>query len=112
MLTEFDAAVKQRLELQMWWKLGSTVAAYDDRVHKLHIHVLKPTMVAFCGQQYAGAENYHEAPEFFAEALRDEIERRARQIAKEVYEAEIARLTTLIDSQRAEVLKQFSEVEA
>lgn len=109
MLTEFDSLVKQRQQLKSWWSLGSTIAQYDRKCHSLRVDVMKPTMVAYCGQAYAGAKNYHDAPDFFFEAINKEIQSRIKEITKDAYEKEIARLDGLIEKHRASVLSELSK---
>ena len=107
MLSDFDKLVKRRRDLQAWWALGSTIAAYDHGVHKLRVVVQSPSMVAYCGQAYAGAKNYHEAPEWFAEAVRQELSAQAAAITKAAYESEMARLTSEIERNRQAVLAEL-----
>ena len=108
MLQEFDQFVRQRKELEQWWGLGLTEAAYDRALHSLRVDVQKPSMVAFCGQQYAGAKNYHDAPAFFVEAVRKEMEQEAKRLVGLAYQKELARLNAAIEKHRAAVLKQLA----
>ena len=110
-MSEFDQAVKDRAALQEWWALRNTTANYDGRKHGLRIDFGKPAMVAFCGQAYAGANNYHHAPDFMKNALRDVCQRRQLEIAKDAYEAEIARLNEIIRRSREAVLAALEESE-
>lgn len=108
MLSEFDELVRKRKALKEWWALGSTIAEYDRKVHTLRVDVQKPSMVSYCGQQYAGAKNYHDAPSFFVDSIRREMQSEANRIAKQAYENEIARLDAEIEKQRAAVLEQLA----
>ena len=108
MMQEFDELVQKRAALKAWWELGSTKVGYGDGCHKLRIDVAKPTMVAFCGQAYAGARNYHDAPAFFVEAIRQEMHVAAKRLAREAYENELARLDAAIEKHRDAVLAQLS----
>lgn len=110
MFSEFDKLVKQRAALKAWWQLGETICGWGGKRHVLRVDVMKPSMVAYCGQAYAGAKNYHDAPEFFIEALRKELSAHANEIAKAAYEKEIARLDGLIETHRAAVLKELATV--
>lgn len=96
MLKEFDELVRQRKELVEWWKLATTVAEYDRAFYVLRVDVAKPSMVAFCGQQTAGGQNYHDAPSFFLDVVKREIECARVLIVKQAYEKELARLTSEI----------------
>jgi hypothetical protein len=107
-MAHFDLLVQQRKELKAWMALGETIAAYDRQKHSLRVDVAKPTMVAFCGQAYAGARNYHDAPAFFVEALRAEMQARACGIVRETAEKELARIDAKIEAMRADVLAQLS----
>lgn len=109
MLSEFDELVKQRKELQAWWSLRETVAKYDSKLHSLRVDFACPTMVAFCGQQYAGAKNYHDAPSFFRNAIRRAAESHAHDLAKEAYQAEMERLNAEIRKCREDVLNQLEQ---
>jgi transposase-like protein len=109
MLQEFDEAVKERRELKEWWSLGETVAKYDHKKHVLRVDVSKPTMIAFCGQEYAGAKNYHDAPDFFTEAVRQAIQDSVGVLTQQAYETELARLTSIIEDNRANVLAELSQ---
>jgi len=108
MLQEFDLLVRQRKALKEWWNLGVNVATYRNRYHTLRVDVQKPEMVAFCGQQYAGAQNYHDAPPFFVEAIRQEIAEQSPRIVEQTYEKELARLDAEIEKHRAAVLQQLA----
>ena len=108
MLREFDELVRQRRELKQWWELGSTQAEYDRRLHLLRVDAQKPSMVAFCGQQYAGAKNYHDAPAFFVEAVRKEMQEEAKRLVGLAYQKELARLDAAIEKHRAAVLEQLA----
>ena len=109
MLSEFDELVKKRKQLKAWWELGSTIATYDRKVHSLRVDVMKPSMVAMCGQAYAGAKNYHDAPEFFVESVRCAIERHIGDITEEAYQSSLARLDELIEKHRAALLNELSK---
>lgn len=108
MLQEFDDLVKKKQALKDWWSLSETVAEYDRSVHSLRVDVQKPSMVAYCGQQYAGAKNYHDAPAFFVESVRREMQGESKRIAKQAYEKEIARLDAEIEKHRQMVLEQLA----
>ena len=107
MLSEFDRLVKQRQELKAWWSLSSTIAQYDNKFHSLRVDVQVPSLITFCGQQYAGARNYHDAPKFFEKAVVAEMGEHAKEIVRAAYLKEIARLDNLIDSHREAVLKEL-----
>jgi|688.fasta_scaffold392944_3 hypothetical protein len=108
MLREFDELVRQRTELKQWWELGSTQAEYDRKLHSLRVDVRKPSMVTFCGQQYAGAKNYHDAPAFFVEAVRKEMQEEAKRLVGLAYQKELARLDAAIEKHRDAVLEQLA----
>lgn len=108
MLSEFDQLVNQRKQLKQWWELGGTEAAYDRKFHSLRVDVQKPSMVAFCGQQYAGAKNYHDAPTFFVESVRKEMQEEAKRLVGLAYQKELARLDAAIEKHRAAVLEQLA----
>lgn len=110
MLSEFDKLVKQRAELKAWWSLGTTIAEYDSKYHSLRVDVAKPTMVTFCGQAYAGAKSYHDAPAGVADIVRREIEKSIKTITADAVAAEIARLDAAIEKHREAVLKELSAV--
>lgn len=107
MLGDFDKLVQQRSALKSWWQLGQTVCGWGGGNHVLRVDVMKPGMVAYCGQAYAGAKNYHDAPEFFIEAVRAEMTAQSKAIAKAAYEKEIERLDGLIEKHRAAVLSEL-----
>lgn len=108
MLGEFDELVRARKELKDWWNLRVTTAAYDGSFHRLIVQVQKPAMVSFYGQQYAGAKNYHDAPGFFIESVRAEMQAEANKIVANAYETELKRLDAQIEAHRAAVLEQLS----
>lgn len=109
MLGEFDKLVSQRSALKSWWQLGQTICGWGGVNHVLRVDVLKPEMVAYCGQAYAGAKNYHDAPAFFAEAVRNEMVAQSKAIVTETYEKEIERLDGLIEQHRAAVLSELAK---
>lgn len=110
MLTEFDKAVKALREIDAWWSLRSKLATYDQQNYRLRIDVAAPTMVAYCGQQSAGAKNYHDAPEWFVGAVRAEISRDVHAIAFRAYERERERLVGEIKNLRESVLSLLASV--
>ena len=109
MLKQFDELVKQRDQLKRWWAMKNEIARYDKTTHTLRVDVVKPSMVAFCGQQYAGAKNYHDAPTFFVEAIRKQFSEHSRELTAKAYEAEMSRLDELIESQRESVLAELGK---
>lgn len=108
MMSEFDALVKKRSELERWWKLGSTIAEYDHSYHVLRVDMCKPSLVSYCGQQYAGAPNYHEAPPWFADCIRKEQQLRFKELATAAYEKELNSLNDQIEKHRAAVLSELA----
>lgn len=108
MLQEFDALVNKRKQLQSWWK-RKTTTTYRSRCHTLRVDILLPTMVAFCGQEYAGANNYHEAPEFFKNCIKKEMEKDINEITERAYNNEIERLNNEIEKYREAVLSELGE---
>jgi hypothetical protein len=108
MMKEFDLAVKQRKELQEWWKLGSTVACYSKGNHQLRVDIKKPDMISFCGQAYVGSDNYHNAPGFFFEALKKEIDSNVLRLTTRAYEDEIDRLNNIIKGYREAIIEEIN----
>lgn len=106
-MADFDKYVQQRKALQSWWNLR-TIRTYDSGGHVLRVDVPKPTMVAMCGQNHPGARNYHDAPDFFAEAIKNEMDLRAKEITKTAYENEIMRLDSLIAQNKEAVLAELA----
>ena len=109
-MEEFDAILKQRKELKEWWALGATEAKYDGRVHELRVNVQVPN-IAFCGQSYAGAKDYHEAPQFFLGSVANEMREDASRIISLAYEKELARLNEEIKKYRSQILKMIAEAD-
>lgn len=108
MLTEFDELVRKRSQLKNWWALGNKVAKYDQKRHSLRVDVQPVGMVAFCGQEYAGARNYHEAPAFFRDAVKRELQAESKRLARQAYEKELAHLDSEISKHRDAVLRQLA----
>ena len=108
MLSDFDRLVQQRSALKSWWKLKTTICGWGGGPHVLRLDSVTPTMVAFCGQAYAGAKNYHDAPEGFAGAVRKQIDAHSKAIVEATYASEIERLDRLIEQHRAAVLKELA----
>ena len=111
MKSEFDELVDRRSRLIAWWKLAKT-SCYDSGCHVLRVDVQNPTMVAYCGQQYSGAKNYHDAPAFFVEAITKQIKAASNGLAKKAYDAEIDRLTGLIEQHKNQILAELNAVPA
>ena len=85
------------------------IAAYDNKKHKLRVDVMPPKLVSFCGQQYAGAKNYHDAPAFFVDRIREVMQEEVCRLTQVAYEREIARLDSIIESHREQVLQELSQ---
>lgn len=111
MLEKFDKLTAQRAHLKAWWENRERVDYGSGRRYTLRVDVQKPTMVAYCGQRYSGAKNYHDCPEFFVEAVRKELQAYANKMASSAYEAEMLRLQKLIDECRDSVMSHFQESE-
>lgn len=109
MLTEFDKLVQQRAELERWWKLGETIAQKDNSYHVLRVDICKPSLVTYCGQAYSGAQNYHDAPAWFAECVRVEMQNRAKEIATAAYKAKLAQLNEEISKHRTAVEAELAK---
>ena len=109
MLQEFDKLVQQRKELKEWWELSTTTAAYNKNFYTLRVNMQKPALVSFCGQQYAGGQNYHDAPSFFLESIREELAEQACAIVAKTYQKELNRLNTEIEKHREAILKELGE---
>ena len=109
MLKQFDELVKQRDQLKRWWAMKNEIARYNKTTHTLRVDVVKPSLVAFCGQQYAGAKNYHDAPEFFVDAVRRQFHEHSAELTAKAYEAEMARIDDLIESHRNSVLAELGK---
>lgn len=108
MLSRFDELVAMRQKLTSWWSLRSTVAQYNRKIHSLRVDVTAPTMIAFCGQQYAGAKNYHDAPDFFFEDVRKELQSNTEAITEAAYARKLASLDDEISSMRSAVEAQLA----
>lgn len=110
MLTDFDNLVKKSAELERWWKLGSTIAQYNHSCHVLRVDMCKPSLVSYCGQERAGAQNYHDAPAWFADCVRNEQQERFKEIATAAYEKELAKLNQQIEQHRVAVQEELARV--
>lgn len=108
MLSEFDTLVKKRADLVRWWKLGSTMCQYDHSYYVLRVDMNKPGLVSYCGQQYAGDRNYHDAPEWFNDCIRKEQQERFKELATAAYEKALASLNEQIEKHRSAVLAELS----
>lgn len=107
MLKEFDELVKQRRQLKEWWAwLSKKTYRGNNRI--LRVDVSAPTMVAICGQDYAGGPNYHDAPKGFLRALTEEMQAQAVGIAHEAYEKELARLDEAVARYKEAVLLELN----
>lgn len=110
MLADFDRLVQKRQELKAWWSLRSTFAFYDQKPHVLRVDIGNPTMVAYCGQAYAGAKNYHDAPEWFKTHVKEQMESVIDEVTCNAYEEAIACLDAAIEKYRDQVLKELEKV--
>lgn len=108
MLQEFDSLVRQRKKLKEWWELGKTIASYNKKFYCLHVDLQRPALITYCGQEYAGAQNYHDAPSFFYDAVQQEIAEQSHRILGQAYQKELDRLNTAIEKHRALVLEQLN----
>ena len=108
MLQEFDELVKRRQQLQAWWEMGSKHVGWGDGRYVLRVDVVSPSMVAFCGQEYAGARNYHDAPDWFRGCVCAEMQKEAKKLAQQAYVNEIDRLDTEIEKLKEAVLQQLN----
>lgn len=109
MMAKFDELVEKRRQLKLWWSLRDTVADYENKKHTLRVDLMKPTMVAFCGQQYAGAKNYHDAPEWFKDHVKEQMETVIDEVTCKAYEEAIECLDDAIDGYREQVLQELGK---
>lgn len=106
-LSRFDQLVQQRNALKAWASLGDTVAKYDGKRHVLRVDA-NLSMVAYCGQEYAGAQNYHKAPEFFVAALSAMLSNHAESTMRSAVAVEIERLDAEIEEMRDAVMRELN----
>lgn len=109
MMAKFDELVEKRRRLKEWWSLRETVADYEKKKHTLRVDLMKPTMVAYCGQQYAGAKNYHDAPEWFRDHVKEQMESVIDEVTCKAYEEAVAFLDAAIDGYREQVLQELGK---
>lgn len=105
-LQSFDQLVNQRKQLVAWWDLRKA-DDFSQGKYSLRVDAVKPSMVAFCGQERPGSKNYHDAPDWFFDAVRVEIGKAGRLIVEKAVAAEIDRLTERIKAMKEQVLKQL-----
>lgn len=108
MLSEFDELVRKRQALKAWWANQEKIDCIGCTPYALRVDVCRPSMVAYCGQEYSGAKNYHDAPKFFIESVRLEMQSEAKKIVRQAYEKEMAKLNAQIENYRAAVLAQLA----
>ena len=106
-MQRFDELVSKRKQLSAWWELRKA-NDFSQGKYVMRVDVETCSLVAFCGQQCAGAKNYHDAPGWFMEQLRKAFQSHAIDITRAAVEAELALLTRLIEDEKNEVLAEFS----
>lgn len=109
-MEQFDRLVRQRSELFNWWNLRHS-DDFSQGKYSLRVDVTKPSMIAFCGQAYAGAKNYHDAPAWFGDIVRNAMSKTAVETTRAAVEAELASLTERIDGLKARILAEFERCE-
>lgn len=110
-MENFDKATTQRRRLKAWWAMKDLLAAYDKSNYVLRIDFSKPSMVAFCGQQFAGDRNYHDAPEFFRDEIVSVLNSMSYDIAQKAYNSAILKLDKEIASLKAYVTSEIAKSE-
>lgn len=97
-----ESAMKAETELSelvRWMKLGSTKPGYGNSpTHVLRCDIGITGTFSYCGQAYAGANNYHDAPAWFKGAVVKALEAYVQKAVKEAYESEVARLREAVQS--------------
>ena len=105
MLSEFDSLCRQRDDLAKWMSLGGKIAEYDRKKFQLRVDLNTPSTVAYCGQMCCGGQNYHNAPKWFLNAVKRELDLHAHKAVSHAYQTEMERLDSEIEKHRSDVLK-------
>lgn len=108
-MEKFDKLVKQRSELQSWWSMQNMVDSQDGSHYSLRVDFTKPSMVAFCGQAYAGSKNYHDAPAFFVDEIVKVVASKKSEITSQAYHNVINQLNAEIASLRESVMDELNK---
>lgn len=73
-------------ELVNWRALGHTVAQYDQKHHALRMDLAVSNTFAYCGQQYEGSKNYHDAPKWFTGEVLSELQKDVESAVERAYQ--------------------------
>jgi len=93
-----EAEAKLR-ELVNWRALGRTIADYDQTCHTLRMDLCVSNTFAYCGQQYAGSKNYHDAPKWFTDEVLAELKKDVEAAVERAYQRVTAGLRDKVSSE-------------
>lgn len=107
MLEKFDNLVRRRRELRAWLALSQERDHVNGEHYTLRVDAPKLGMVAYCGQHYPGAKNYHEPPSWFLDVVSRAMRDAGQAIVLKAAEKELENLSKAIEAMRAEVLNEL-----
>ena len=108
-LSELEKLVAARNELRSWWKYHTLVDSQSRNNYSLRIDI-NGVQAMYCGQAYAGASNYHDAPKSFDKALLEHLQLIAKLAAQKVYDEQIEYYDSQIRERKAAIQKELDEV--
>jgi TPR repeat protein len=75
----WQEAKKHFKEAVSWLSNSSKIDSQDRGKYSLLVRLSRDSL-QYCGQAYAGANNYHEAPEAFRDAMQDVIKKNSADL--------------------------------
>jgi hypothetical protein len=109
-LTELDQLVRDRSSVLAWLKNASKVDSQSCTNYSLRLDV-NSVLAMYCGQAYAGAKNYHDAPGELNKEIAAEIQRNRHTLVTAAAKSLVARYEERIRALKAEAEKVFAECE-
>lgn len=98
-LVELDKLIRERQELICWLSLAKNRDSQSGSPWVLRVDV-NGVQAMYCGQYYAGAKNYHDAPSGFNSELKDAIDRNRKLLVDDAAKTYLAKLEMRINALR------------
>ena len=109
-LVELDKLIRERQSILSWLKNAELKDSQSGRRYSLRLDV-NGVQAMYCGQAYAGAKNYHDAPDQLNAAIKEAIERHKDTLVKDASTARLAQLDAAIRSLKKQAEEVFASVE-
>lgn len=109
-ITELDSLIRQRQSVLSWLANAGLTSSQSRSPYSLRVDV-NGVQAMYCGQSYAGANNYHDAPSELNAALTQSIERHRSLLVDDAAKSLLASIETRILALHKQAQDVFASIE-